>query len=109
MKAKIYSPEVDSLFNFLKDNGGTLLIDKETEDYHNVQTSLGTLDQLQAQAQEHLAAIARIPLVKLLGISPHGLNPSAEGEIRAFYDWIAAFQEHFFRRHLRDLLRLHHA
>ena len=91
-------------FNFLKDNGGTLLIDKETEDYHNVQTSLGTLDQLQAQAQEHLAAIARIPLVKLLGISPHGLNPSAEGEIRAFYDWIAAFQEHFFRRHLRTCL-----
>lgn len=91
-------------FNFLKDNGGTLLIDKNTEDYINVSTSLSGLDALQAQSQEHMAAIARIPLVKLLGISPEGLNASTEGEIRAFYDWIAAFQEHLFRKHLQTCL-----
>ncbi|WP_241502645.1 anti-CBASS protein Acb1 family protein [Bombella intestini] len=32
-------------------------------------------------------------LVKLFGITPNGLNASSEGEIRVFYDEIAAFQE----------------
>lgn len=92
------------LFNALRDNSGAMLLDKDTEEWFNVTTPLSTLDQLQAQAQEHMAAISRIPLVVLLGISPHGLNASTEGELRAFYDWIAAFQEWLFRANLTTIL-----
>lgn len=91
-------------FNTVRDNSGTMVIDKDTEEWSNVQTSLGTLDQLQAQAQEQMASIARIPLVKLLGISPHGLNASSEGELRSFYDWIAAFQELMFAEPLATII-----
>src|SRR6266567_8059011 len=77
-----------------------MALNKETEEFENVSASLGTLDQLQAQTQEHMAAIARIPLVKLLGIQPAGLNASSEGEIRVFYDSISASQE----AHARDIL-----
>jgi uncharacterized protein len=93
-----------ALFNNIKNNQGTMLIDKDSEDWSNVSTPLGGLDSLQAQAQEHMAAIARIPLVKLLGIQPAGLNASSEGELIAFEDWIAAFQELLFRKHLTTII-----
>jgi phage-related protein (TIGR01555 family) len=92
------------MFNLLRDNRGVFAIDKEGEDFKNIAVPLSTLDQLQAQAQEHMASVSRIPLVKLLGISPHGLNASSEGELKAFYDTIAAFQEQFFRPNLTKVM-----
>ena len=92
------------LFNALRDNSGAMMLDKDTEDWFNISTPLSTLDALQAQSQEHIAAVCGIPLIKLLGISPAGLNSSSEGEIRIFYDWIAAYQEQFFATNLHRLL-----
>ena len=94
------------MYNDSRDNSGLMLIDKATEDFFNVATPLGTLDHLQAQAQEHMASVVGIPLVKLLGITPSGLNASSDGEIRVFYDWIAAQQEHLFSPSLDVLLKL---
>ena len=93
------------LFNLLRDNRGIFAIDKEGEDFKNVSAPLGTLDTLQAQSQEHMASVSRIPIVKLLGISPAGLNASSEGELKAFYDTINSFQEFFFRPHLTVVSR----
>lgn len=93
-------------FNLARDNAGVMVIDRDSEEWFNVQTSLGGLHELQAQAQEHMAAIARIPLVKLLGIQPSGLNASSEGEIRSFYDWIKAFQNRLLRRPIEVVLAM---
>ncbi len=84
------------LFTLYRDNKGLLLLDKEKEDLVNISIPLSTLDELQAQAQEHMASISHIPLVILLGLSPHGLNATAEPEIRAFYAWVKAFQALLF-------------
>ena len=92
------------MFNNLRDNRGVFALNKETEDFKNVVVPLSTLDQLQAQSQEHMASVSRIPLVKLLGISPHGLNATAEPEIRVFYDTIHAQQEAFFRPNLTKVI-----
>jgi hypothetical protein len=94
------------LFNAIRDNRGVLGIDKEKEDFKNVSAPLGTLDHLQAQSQEHMAAVSRIPLVKLTGITPSGLNASSEGELQVFADHIKAYQEHFFRPNLTTVLRI---
>lgn len=97
------------LFNKFRDNQGLMLLQQGAEgageEFWNVAVPLGTLDNLQAQAQEHMAAVSRIPLVKLLGISPHGLNATAEPEIRIFYDHILAYQEKFFRPSLTTIFR----
>ena len=93
-----------ALFNLTRNNKGMMLIDNDTEEFFNVAVPLGTLDALQAQAQEHMAAIARIPLVKLLGIEPAGLNASSEGEIRTFYDSILEYQTSFFTPHLTTVM-----
>ncbi len=92
------------LFNNLRNNRGLMMVDKESEDFANVSAPLGGLDMLQAQSQEHMAAVSGIPLVKLLGISPHGLNASAEPELRAFYEGVHSFQEAFFRPNLTRVI-----
>jgi uncharacterized protein len=89
-----------ALFNALRDNQGLMVVNKTSEDFKNVSASLSGLHELQAQAQEHMASVARIPLVKFTGISPTGLNASSEGEMRAFYDTIAAYQNKFMRPNL---------
>lgn len=94
------------MFNNSRNNRGTMVVNKESEDVANVSVPLGTLDKLQAQAQEHMASVSRIPLIKLLGITPSGLNASSDGEIRAFYDTIHAYQESFFDEHLTTVFKL---
>jgi phage-related protein (TIGR01555 family) len=91
-------------YNTMRDNRGTLILDMETEDFFNVSTPLGGLDALQAQAQEHICSASGLPLIKFTGLTPTGLNASSEGEIRAFYDWIAAYQEQFFRKPLGRII-----
>lgn len=92
------------MFNQLRNNRGLMMLDKEEEDFDNVSAPLSSLDLLQAQSQEHMAAVSGIPLVKLLGIQPAGLNASSEGEIRVFYDWIAAYQKSLFQVNLTRVL-----
>lgn len=86
-----------AMFNALRDNQGAFVLNKATEDFKNVSASLSGLHELQAQSQEHMMSVARIPAVKFTGIQPTGLNASSEGEMRAFYDTIAAYQNKFFR------------
>lgn len=84
-------------FNANRDNRGIMAINKDSEELENVAVPLSSLDLLQAQAQEHMASISRTPIVKLLGIQPAGLNASSEGEMNTWDDWVAAYQEMFFR------------
>jgi hypothetical protein len=46
-----------------------------------------------------------MPAIILTGISPSGLNASSDGEIRIFYDWVAAQQEAFWREPLETILK----
>jgi uncharacterized protein len=92
-----------ALFSTLRNNNGTMLLDKESEDFGNISVPLSGLDLLQAQAQEHMASLPRIPLIKLLGVQPAGLNATSEGELRAFADNINSYQEGFFRPHLTTI------
>lgn len=94
-----------ALFNALRDNQGTFVVNKNTEDFKNVSAPVSGLAELQSQAQEHMMSVARIPAVKFTGIQPTGLNASSEGEIRVFYDTIHAYQQSFFRPNLTKVFR----
>lgn len=95
-----------ALFTQMRDNKGAWALDKATEEFFQFNTPLSGLDALQAQAQEQMASISHIPLVKLLGVTPSGLNASSDGEIRVFYDGIHARQETLFRAPLKRVLDL---
>lgn len=78
------------LYNRTRDTRGLLILDKQQEEFFQFNTPLSGLDTLQAQAQEHMFFVSAIPSVKFAGLSPTGLNASSEGEIKVFYDTIAA-------------------
>jgi uncharacterized protein len=94
------------MFNKQRDNRGCFVVDKETEEFGNVQATITGMGELQEQALEHLAAVYRIPLVKLTGISPSGLNASSEGEIRVYYDLIHATQEYLIKPPIQTIFDL---
>lgn len=85
------------MYNQMRDNKGTMVLDKDSEEFFQFNTPLSSLDKLQAQAQEQMSSVSGIPLVKLLGVTPSGLNASSDGEIRVFYDYVKSYQENFFR------------
>ena len=93
-----------AMFNAMRDNQGTFVINKNTEDFKNVSASLAGLHELQSQAQEHVASVVRIPLVKYTGLQPAGLNASSEGEIDVYDDTISAYQNRFFRPQLTRIV-----
>jgi len=96
-----------ALFTSMRDNRGLLMLDKASEEWFQFNTPLSGLDKLQAQAQEHMAFPTHIPLVKLTGTSPAGLNASSEGEIKVFYDYIAGLQKSaWVNNNLRLILRM---
>lgn len=92
------------MFTALQNNQGLMFLDKDSEDFFNIQTSLGSLDQLQAQAQEHMCSVTGTPVVKLLGIQPNGMNATSEGELTTWYDWVESYQERFFTLHLKQVI-----
>ena len=94
------------LFLLSRSNKGLMLVDKDRESIDQINTPLGGLHELQAQSQEQMCAVSKIPSVILTGISPNGMNASSEGELLAFNDWIAAQQEAFYRDPIEIILKI---
>lgn len=93
------------LFTSMRSNKGLMLLDKDREELVQINTPLSGLHELQAQSQEQMCSVSRMPAIVLTGISPSGLNASSDGEIRIFYDWIAAQQEAHWREPLEVILK----
>jgi uncharacterized protein len=94
------------MFTASRDNKGVMLTDKDSEELKVMEATLSGLSDLQAQAQEHMAAPSHIPLIKLFGITPVGLNTTSEGEFQSFYDWISAQQQHTCGDHVKRALEI---
>jgi phage-related protein (TIGR01555 family) len=94
------------LFIANRDNQGLAMVNKGDEILTMLNVPLSGLDKLQAQAQEHMAAPAHMPLVKLTGITPAGLNADSEGEIQVWYDYVRAEQQSFYGPHLNTILQI---
>ena len=91
-------------FTAVRNNQMVAAINKDTEELTFAEATLASLDKLQAQSQEHMAAVWGIPLVKLTGITPSGLNASSEGEITVWYDRVGAMQVRILQPNLQILL-----
>lgn len=94
------------LFASMRTNKGLMLLDKEREELQQINTPLSGLDALQAQAQEQMCSVSRIPAIVFTGISPGGLNANSEGELKVFYDWIKSQQDAYWREPLEIILKL---
>ena len=79
------------LMNKTKNNNGTLLL-TPNEDYINNVVSLAGFDKILSQAYENVASAARLPAVKILGLTPSGFNATGEFDLKNFYDTIRGYQ-----------------
>lgn len=89
-----------------RSNKGITVLDKESEEIFQHNTPLSGLHELQAQSQEQMCAVSRMPAIILTGISPGGLNASSDSEIRVFYDWIASQQNAHYKKPLKTILNI---
>ena len=94
------------MFTLTRNNQAIAAINKDEEELKFAEATLASLDKLQAQSQEHMAAPAHVPLIKLFGVVPTGLNATGEGEIQVWYDWVNASQVNLFQPHLETLLKV---
>lgn len=94
------------LFTLLRSNRGAMVLDKDKEEMNILNVPLSGLSELQAQSQEQMCSVSHTPAVILLGISPTGFGNLAEGEMRAYYDWISAQQESYWRKVIEGVLNI---
>ncbi|MDQ0437972.1 phage-related protein (TIGR01555 family) [Kaistia dalseonensis] len=93
------------MIRLMQSNEGLTLIDaKDTFEAHNY-TFSGLSDVLLQFAQQ-LSGALQIPLVRLFGQSPAGLNATGESDIRNYYDGIAAQQKSKLRGGVSKILDL---
>ncbi|MCD9096185.1 DUF1073 domain-containing protein [Luteimonas fraxinea] len=71
---------------------GTLILDKE-EEYDQKSQEFGSLRDILMAFMQLVSGAADIPVTRLLGQAPGGLNASGESDIRNYYDRIRAIQE----------------
>lgn len=87
-------------------NDDVLIIDNMNEDFINVQTNIAGVTDVVRQTLEQVAAIFRMTVVKLLGITPSGLNATGEIDERNWQEHVGSMQERQLNDPLERLLDL---
>lgn len=80
-------------FTALRNNWGVMLIDKETEQFTQMQINAAGLTDILQQQGELLSLFTRIPVTYLFGQSPKGLNATGQLDMQVFNELILSMQE----------------
>lgn len=86
-------------------NEGLTLMDAEDE-FQTHSYSFAGLDAVLLQFNQQLSGSSQIPLVRLFGQSPAGMNATGESDLSNYYDNINQQQERRMRSGLGKLLRI---
>ncbi|OCI95602.1 hypothetical protein A6U86_15665 [Rhizobium sp. AC27/96] len=81
-----------ALANTIKGINGTLILDAE-ENYDSKSASLAGLTDILMAFMQIVAGAADIPVTRLLGQSPAGLNATGTADMKNYHDRIQAIQE----------------
>ncbi|QIG67246.1 putative portal protein [Rhizobium phage RHph_TM3_3_3] len=81
-----------TLANMSKGINGTLLLDKE-EEYESKSAQLGGLTDILMAFLQIVSGAADIPVTRLLGQSPAGMNATGTSDMKNYHDRIQSMQE----------------
>ncbi len=95
------------MMRYAQNNEGLTLLDGE-DDFSSTAYSFAGLSDMMLQFGQQLSGASGIPLVRLFGQSPAGLNSTGESDLRMYYDKINAQQETALRRPFDRLLKVIH-
>jgi len=84
---------------------GLTLIDGD-DDFNTHTYTFAGLDAVLLQFAQQLSGALQIPLVRLFGQSPAGLNSTGESDVRTYYDLIAQQQESKLRAGVERLVQI---
>jgi phage-related protein (TIGR01555 family) len=88
----------------LRDNFAVKVIDKESEDLNQIDTTLTDFDAVMMGQYQLVAAASDVPATKLLGTTPKGFNSTGEYEESSYHETLESIQEEFgtpfLERHL---------
>lgn len=89
----------------MKSFNRTLLLDS-TETYEKKSNTFSNLDKVMQEFMSDVAGAADIPVTRLFGQSPAGMNATGEADIRNYYDRISNEQESQLREPISYLDRI---
>lgn len=73
-----------------------IALDKEDE-YDKKTNTFTQLPEIDDRAMQKVSGASNIPMTKLLGISPSGMNATGESDLLNYYDYVQAIQENDLR------------
>lgn len=92
--------------NMARGAARALLVDADGEDFEYRNGSLGGLDVLLDKTWVRVAAAARMPVTRLMGMSPGGLNATGESDVRGWYDSVQSYRTTDLQPPLETIVRL---
>lgn len=96
---------IEMMRRFQSNEGISMIDSKDDFGTHQNQTFTGMSDGL-LQLGQQLSGALQIPMVRLFGQSPAGLNATGESDLRTYYDGINAQQETTMRLPLLTVSRV---
>lgn len=99
--AQMYN--IKSAQNQMRNNNGMMLVGKE-EEISALQYSFGGLNDIYESFMLDIAGACEIPVTKLFGRSPAGMNATGESDLQNYYDMISQQQEAVLKPKLNKLL-----
>lgn len=88
-----------------RDNKGVVALNKDTEEFFQINTPLNSLDALLNIMIQAVAYPSKIPVLKLFGTPTAGLGNTDDGEIRVFYDAVSSLQESYLLPHIEKIIK----
>lgn len=88
-------------------NEGLTLMDGEDE-FEAHQYSFSGLSDMMLQFGQQISGALQIPLVRLFGQSPSGMNSTGESDLRTYYDGVKKEQERRLRTGIERVYRVMH-
>jgi hypothetical protein len=96
-----------NMIRMMQTNEGMTVIDGEDEFQAN-QYSFGGLSDMMIQFGQQVSGAADIPMTRLFGQSPAGMNSTGESDLRNYYDGIRSLQEFRMRPVIKKLFEITH-
>ncbi|MBC7074673.1 MAG: DUF1073 domain-containing protein [Syntrophomonadaceae bacterium] len=94
--------QIDNMRKTQSNEGITLL--DSTDEFDTQQYSFSGLSDMMLQFGQQISGALQIPLIRLFGQSPGGLNSSGESDLRTYYDGLAKQQNIQLRAPLTKIL-----
>jgi hypothetical protein len=96
-----------SMIRMMQTNEGMTVIDAEDE-YQVNSYAFGGLSDMMIQFGQQVSGASDVPMTRLFGQSPAGMNATGESDLRNYYDGIKSRQEFGLRPIIKQLLDITH-